>query len=107
MSLRCCGMTSLSPGKNGAVSTVRIEMLRENVQEIEARIFIEKILANPAKKAKLGDELAKRAQEVLDERKRLCNRSLRYREALASGIAELSEKLYELAAEVAGKLKTQ
>ena len=105
MSLRCCGTAILSPGKNGAISTVRVEMLRENVQEIEARIFIEKILADPAKKARLGDELAKRAQEVLDERKGLCNRSLRYREALASGIAEFSEKLYDLTAEVAKKMK--
>jgi hypothetical protein len=104
MSLRCCGFASLSPGKNGAVSTVRVEMLRENVQEIEARIFIEKILADPAKRARLGDELAKRALEVLDERKRLCNRSMQYRETLATGIAEFSEKLYTLAAEVAGRL---
>jgi len=107
MSLRCCGCNILSPGTNGAVSTVRLEMLRENVQEIEARVFIEKVLADSAKKAKLGDELAKRAQEILDERKRLCNRSGYYKETLASGIAEYSARLYQITAEVADKQQGQ
>jgi len=107
MSLRCCGCNILSPGKEGAISTVRLEMLRENVQEIEARIFIEKALADPDSRAKLGDELAQRAQELLDERKRLANRSLRYREMLASGIAEHSAGLYRITAEVFDKLNSK
>jgi hypothetical protein len=70
-------------------------------------VFIEKILADSAKKAKLGDELAKRAQEILDERKRLCNRSGYYREMLASGIAGYSARLYQITAEVADKQQEQ
>jgi len=54
----------LSPGRDGAVSTHRFEMLREGLQECEARIFIEKaILAK-----KIDGDLARRCQAVLDER---------------------------------------
>ncbi len=63
-------MTSwvLAPGPEGAVSTSRLENLREGVQECEARIYLEDALLDSGKKAKLGSNLAKRSQEVLDER---------------------------------------
>jgi hypothetical protein len=62
------GAWMLAPGPAGPVSTVRMEVFREGVQECEARIAVEDALTTPALKAKLGDELAKRAQETLDER---------------------------------------
>jgi len=58
------------PGADGAAPTVRYEGLRENVQECEARIFIEKALVDEQLKARLGPALARRAQAVLDERTR-------------------------------------
>jgi len=66
------------PGPDGPVSTVRFENALENNQESEARIFIEKALL--AKDNPLPAELAKRCQDVLDERTSI----LRY-EALGAG----------------------
>ena len=60
-----------APGKTGPVATVRYEMFRENLQEIEARIFLERLLSDPADKGRLGEDLAARCQAVLDERGRL------------------------------------
>jgi hypothetical protein len=49
-------------------STVRFEMIREGVQECEARIFIEQALLDKDLRAKLGEERAARLQAVLDAR---------------------------------------
>ncbi|RPI63944.1 MAG: hypothetical protein EHM48_01630 [Planctomycetaceae bacterium] len=56
------------PGPDGAMGTPRFEMMREGLQECQARIYIEKALLDPALRAKLGDELATKCQSVLDER---------------------------------------
>jgi hypothetical protein len=65
-----CNLMSymLNPGPDGPVASPRFEALREGVQECEARIAIESALTNPALKARLGGELADRAQKLLDER---------------------------------------
>ena len=60
----------LAPVAAGPVGTTRLEMIREGVQECEARIAIESVLTDPAGKAKLGEELAKRAQAFLDDQQR-------------------------------------
>ncbi len=60
----------LAPGPDGPIATVRYEMLREGVQECEARIFIERALTDEKLRTKIGNELAKRCQEALDERTR-------------------------------------
>ncbi len=54
----------LAPGKKGAVATERLEMLREGLQEAEARIFIEKALVGK----KITGALATRVQKMLDDR---------------------------------------
>jgi len=100
LGIRCCGTAILAPGKNGPVATYRSEMLRENIQEIEARVFIEKALLDPAAKEKLGPELAQKARDMLDNRVRASNRR-----AQCSEIITLSRELYKTAAEVAQKLK--
>ena len=51
----------LGIGKDGPLATGRSEAFRENMQEIEARVFIEKALLDKAKKAKLGADLARRS----------------------------------------------
>lgn len=64
------GAWMLAPGLDGPVGTSRLEVFREGVQECEARIAIERVLTEPKLRAKLGDELAGRAQAILDERQR-------------------------------------
>lgn len=60
----------LAPGRDGAISTMRFEMLREGLQEAEARIFIEKALTTPELRSRLPDAVATRLQDLLDERVR-------------------------------------
>lgn len=63
------GMAALlAPGPDGALSTVRFEVLRLGIQEAEARIFIEQALADDAARTKMGPELAKVCEDLLDER---------------------------------------
>lgn len=107
----------LRPGSDGAVWTLPIAMMREGIQEAEARIFIEKALADPKQREKLGDEKAKSIQALLDKRTRynLWTGITNYGSTVkgsgllgfdwfaGSGWAVRSEKLFEVAAEVAGK----
>jgi hypothetical protein len=58
----------LAPGPDGPVALQRYEILREGIQECEARIAIENVLTDEALKAKLGPALAKKSQDVLDAR---------------------------------------
>jgi hypothetical protein len=66
----------LEPGPNGAIGTARFEMLREGLQEAEARIFIEKTLDDKALRARLGEELVNQSQQVLDDRTRTIVRAV-------------------------------
>jgi len=65
-----CNLMShmLLPGPTGPVASVRYEQLREGVQECEARIAIERVLTDDALKAKVAPDLAKRSQQLLDDR---------------------------------------
>ncbi len=58
----------LAPGPDGPVGTARLENMREGVQECEARILIESVLLDDSARAHISDELADRAQALLDER---------------------------------------
>ncbi len=101
----------LSPGPKGAISTVRLEGIREGVQENEALFFLERTLADAKTKSKLGEALATRCQNILDERTRVCMRRpysqwlMGAKVILDSGAQDRSERIFLLAAEVAGKLK--
>ncbi len=95
----------LYPAPGGPASTVRLDTLHQGIQEAEARIFIEKALTDAAARAKLGDELAARCQNVLDDRALIY---IAYREGPewypASGWQERSRAMYEVAGEVARAL---
>jgi hypothetical protein len=54
----------LLPGPDGPVSSGRFEMMREGVQECEARIFVEQALVEK----KISGALAERSRQILDER---------------------------------------
>lgn len=99
----------LYPGPDGALATLRLETYRQGIQEAEARIFIEQALDDKARRAKMGDELAKRAQDLLDERARLL---VAFQEKdtlsdwfLSTGWQKRTEQLYAMAAEIAGAVK--
>jgi hypothetical protein len=50
------------------VASSRYEVLREGMQECEARIAIEAVLTDDSAKARLDPALAKRGQQLLDDR---------------------------------------
>jgi Glycoside hydrolase 123, catalytic domain/Glycoside hydrolase 123 N-terminal domain len=61
----------LRPGPNGALATTRLEVLREGIEEANARVYLERALSTPASRAKLGAKLAGDAQALLDQRTRI------------------------------------
>jgi len=67
MNLNICNAL-LAPGPGGPVATTRLEAFREGVQECEARIAIERVLVDPKLSARLGEPLAKRCRDMLNER---------------------------------------
>ncbi len=93
----------LGKGKAGPVPTVRSEAFRENIQEVEARVFIERALTDEAKKARLGDELAAECRKALDERIRMClhagGEGMPW--FISSDWSKRTETLFRLASEVA------
>jgi len=93
----------LAPGPAGALATVRFEMIRAGAQDLEARIFLEKALLDPEMRARLGEELARRCQQLLDDRVRAILLG-RTSWLFFSGGRERLEQLYALAGEAAGKL---
>ena len=84
----------------------------QGLQEVEARIFIEQALLDPATRAALGGALARRCQNLLDERVRTFLRAAGQRELLppdwlwyrGSPWQQRSGRLYSAAAEVRKKL---
>jgi len=96
----------LYPGKDGPVPTARYQMMRENIQECEARIFLEKLLTANAKPRPLPAPLARRARAVLDERTRWHRVAGLAAESIISwpysGWEKRSETLFAAAAEAAG-----
>jgi hypothetical protein len=98
--------TLAAPGKDGPVPTIMTALMRENVQECEARTFIEEALANK----RISGELAARCQKVLDERADFCRLihavhgwaiTQQPRVTVGGGYQKRAEDLYRAAAEVA------
>ncbi len=92
----------LYPGPDGAIASVRFQMMKEGVQEAEARIALEKALLG-GWKTKMGAEKAKQVQDLLDLRTRCyrtaCHTSWDW--FAGSGWQERMRALYTLAGEVA------
>jgi Glycoside hydrolase 123 N-terminal domain/Glycoside hydrolase 123, catalytic domain len=91
----------LQPGPKGAISTGRFEMIREGLQESEARIFIESALIS--KRAGLGADLVKRCERLLKLRRSLVHSagSIGVVRFLATGRQARVRELFKLAGEVA------
>jgi hypothetical protein len=99
-------MAMTSPGPDGASFNARLEAFREGVQTAEAVIFVQRALDA----GKVGEDLAKRAAALLDERARYYLRAYFYFNEghLNNGTAwacsnwqERDGQLFALAAEVA------
>jgi hypothetical protein len=115
LNLNYCIPHILGRGERGPLPTVRSEAFREGIQEVEARVFIERALLDKARRARLGDDLAGRCRTFLDERIRMVNRAGKPRKdqvsRLPHGVGRLDpdwrkkgEMLFEFAAEVAKRL---
>ncbi len=98
----------LAPGPDGADNTYKYQMIVEGVQESEARIIIERALKEKDQRAKLGEDMAKRLQELLDDRARAIvgcygNKKTKKKgdfNSYIEGWQERSEKLYKAVMEV-------
>jgi hypothetical protein len=60
----------LAPGKDGPVPTVRSQMIRESLQEAEARILVQDAIYDPATQAKLGEDGLKLCRNACLDRTR-------------------------------------
>jgi len=104
----------LGRGEDGPVPTARQRMARASLQEVEARAFIDKVLLDPAQKARLGADLLKRCENLLSGRQ---TRLIRSRTGwdgkappnepfmLQSDLKAEAGRLFALAARVAAKLE--
>lgn len=95
----------LSPGPDGAVFNERLEMFREGAQITEAIAFVQKA----CEEKKVGADLAAQVAKLLDERARYYVRTRPGQPASwwsleSSAWQERDAQLFNLAAEVAGKL---
>jgi hypothetical protein len=107
LSLGACVHHLVVPGPDGAVATVRFEMLREGLQESEARIFIEKALCDEAVRGRLSADLLKRAEKVLDDRLNAwLIGSMCWDWFIGSGWQERARLLFEVAGEVSEALES-
>jgi hypothetical protein len=81
-------------------------MIRDGLQECEARIFIEAALFDAAARAKLGSGLEKRCRSLLRLRRSMAHQAAGVMGAiifLGSGRQDRVRELYQLAGEVAKK----
>jgi hypothetical protein len=96
-------------GRHGAIPTVRSEAFRENIQEVEARTFIEKALLVWEERAELQETAANLAARIAELDKQIADekndrRKEQYRQQLGQARGELKRARDELSEINAGKL---
>ncbi len=103
-----CTPAMLHPGPGGAVATARLEMLRQGIQECEARIFIDRALVDKTVRQKLGDAAAG-YQALLDDRTRAYRVAKQPAWEWYAGRdwQDCTSRLYEAAAEVAAAMASE
>jgi hypothetical protein len=87
----------LAPGPQGAVSTVRFEMLVEGIQECEARLAIEEALASGRLDAPLQEECRDLLAERMAEREPVGSRDWQ----VGPDWQDRTARLFDLAGRVA------
>lgn len=113
LTMRSVYAALLHPDKGGPSTTIRYEFLRQGLQEAEARYFIEDVLTDDTKRARIGNALAKKSQALLDDRTRhlwhICNYGLwrwpHWHWRPSPAWEDRGRKLYEAAAEISKALK--
>lgn len=95
------------PGPDGAVPSTKLLVMREGLQETEARIVLEKAIDA----GKIDGDLAKRAQTLLDRRYEML-RAIDYlrhtvRTTFGDGWRREAAKLYKMAGEVERAVKSK
>ena len=100
----------LSPGPSGPTATARLQIMRESLQEAEARIFVQNAVLDEETAVKLPAELLRRCKELCDERTQLIRYYSQFNEpAVRDDHAkvfserrwqDLSGKLYQAASDV-------
>ncbi|MCC5828040.1 MAG: hypothetical protein JJU36_01205 [Phycisphaeraceae bacterium] len=53
-----------APGPEGALATVRFELMREGLQETETRIYLERAIVDSEKQEVIGDEIAAQVRRI-------------------------------------------
>jgi len=108
----------LGPGKTAPIPTARYEMIREGVEEAEARVFVQNAILDEGSRSRLGAALAAKCKAVCDDRTRQfrylsefwpCTMAQNgdpiYPDLVVPWVWEdRSQQLYDLAAEVAKAL---
>jgi hypothetical protein len=108
LSMQNCTYALFADGPDGALATVRSACLGDSIQQMEARIAIERVLLDEAGRARLGDELVARCNRMLEDRRRLAYFGSAWDKGCFLAGADVpvqAAKLYDLAAEVAARTK--
>jgi hypothetical protein len=87
------------PGPKGAVATVQYEALREGIQDCEAMLFLQDVLAVPEQRAKIDKDLVARCESAIDEMLALLETGLRYHPHGGGDLERHARRLHEAAAE--------
>ena len=107
----------VSPGPNGPVATARLQIMRESLQEAEARIFVQNAVLDEDRTARMPADLVRRCKELCDKRTQMIRYYSQFNEpAVLDDYAkvfnerrwqDLSEELYQAASDVARTLETR
>ena len=91
------------PGPDGALATLRFELLREGIQTAEAAMVVSEAMDKPA--ATLGGELTAKCRAVLTRRINVCRQVNGVGYGLHNGWQDRDARLFGTAAEVSKKLR--
>jgi len=94
----------LQPGPDGAVATGQYEMLREGIQDCQAMLILRNALNDAGRRARLGDDLARRCRGALADVLALLETGHRYRPGGGGDVRRHVERLYAAAAAVTAAL---
>jgi len=96
--------TIAAPGPYGAVATVQYEILREGIQDAEAMLFIRETLNNKDLRGRLGGDLAKRCETVIEDMLCMLETGARFSPQGGGDVRRHVMRLYATATEVAAAI---
>lgn len=99
-----------APGAEGAVVTVRFEMMRQGLQDTEARIYLEQIVVDQEKRDIMGDDFEQQVKELVRAEvnyRGVNNPYPPYAWNPGTDWPERLDRMYELAAKAQRKLQAE